>query len=84
MLVITNLALAGWILGILLLVRYFLKHHVEKQTHPGVVFNEFLELLEDRVEVLRICISILDFLLQPLFVDSVVLGEPSSSPERCQ
>jgi hypothetical protein len=58
--VIANLAVAGWIEGVRTVTWHFGEHLCEEHVKAGIVFDEVFELLEDWVEGFWVGVYVVD------------------------
>jgi hypothetical protein len=70
--VITNLRLACWIFIVWWMHRDLLEHQVKQLIDCSITLNEGFELLQDRIELLRIRVDVINQIAKP-FPDVMVL-----------
>ena len=78
---VADLAMAGRIVLIRLLLRDLLKHRSEKHVEPGIILDHRLQFLDHWSELSGILIDVLNDISKPFPLDAVVCGQPSTCPE---
>lgn len=74
--VISDLLVVLGVVDVRLLLRDLLEHGLDKHEKVGVSLNEFFELDQGRVQLLGVVVDMLDLLVEPSLVLSVVDRKP--------
>ena len=71
-------ALSGRILVVGVFIGNFVEDYADEAVEAGVVCDQLLEFLDDRMEVIGfgVRVNFLDDVFEPCLMDSVVFGEP--------
>ena len=80
MLIITNLTTTRRVVHIRVFAWDLPEHGRSQHIYTRVSFYQSLELLYDRLQVLRVALDMFYHVSQPCLVDAVVIGEPASYP----